>query len=249
MNTIKLSDEELVLLASVVPRFSADADAASERLEIKRTLGDVPADLQPVVSRILQVALENSAVDYGTTDVRYCSFCKTSAGYHTYTRNSRYHRKGEPNYKRPKRLWGARVNGETMCMDCWRKIQPTIVSALRDRPVYMPPSWDEDRPLYAQFNNMECTKCGWTGHEGEMGRDPTMMGDGYYPAKCPECGAENKLFTTDIKRAKGTTVIRVPKSITITTVYGKNRVMDWRRMRMTPVKWPGVEKDGWTIEW
>ena len=39
-----------------------------------------------------------------------------------------------------------------------------------------------------------CHKCGEKMYESEMGKASTLMGDGYYPSKCPKCGAESLLF-------------------------------------------------------
>jgi rubrerythrin len=47
---------------------------------------------------------------------------------------------------------------------------------------------------FTRYQNRKCSKCGWFGHEGQMGRRRTMFGDGYYPAQCPSCNAVNEAF-------------------------------------------------------
>lgn len=73
-------------------------------------------------------------------------------------------------------------------------------------------------PLWTRHSNRRCTKCGWEGHEGEMGRLMTLMGDGYYPALCPECGAGDRLFSRDVETRDGFTV--VPKEVAATQTEG-----------------------------
>ena len=56
----------------------------------------------------------------------------------------------------------------------------------------------------------ECKKCGWIGHDGQLGKLRTLLGDGYYLGKCPDCGAENHAFTVEnIVALEGFEVVEV----------------------------------------
>jgi hypothetical protein len=81
----------------------------------------------------------------------------------------------------------------------------SIPEPQRTFPVQLPPQLiaSPTQPLYTKQSNMKCSKCNWEGHEGEMGKLRTLMGDGWYAGKCPSCGVENTLFSNVIKPTEG----------------------------------------------
>ena len=74
-----------------------------------------------------------------------------------------------------------------------------------------PKHWEAASHKFRRYDNRACTRCGWSGHDGQMRPLRTFMGDGFYPGGCPNCDAENSpLGQTIIKRGEGFTVVEVP---------------------------------------
>lgn len=63
---------------------------------------------------------------------------------------------------------------------------------------------------YRKDDERECFDCGAKMWESEMGRRPALM-EGDYPAKCPECGAEQILLGKTHKSTGGWRLIEVAK--------------------------------------
>ena len=91
----------------------------------------------------------------------------------------------------------------TICTECFARIKSSLLLWLEDEAIEIPEWITGHAPKWKRYQNMECTKCGWKGHEGLMERKPTIMGGGTYPGGCPKCEAVNVLFLQAIERRPG----------------------------------------------
>lgn len=80
------------------------------------------------------------------------------------------------------------------CGDCLAAILPAAKAELAYVQAEIPDALHAaDAPRWKRWPHRKCKQCGWTGNEGQLGKLPALMG-GYYPGKCPSCGAENTPF-------------------------------------------------------
>lgn len=91
------------------------------------------------------------------------------------------------------------------CADCVNRLMPAILDAVSDLEVEINVPGAVTK--FKRVRNRRCTKCGWKGHEGEMGKERTIMGDGWYAARCPRCPAKNTFGISEIEIADGYTMV------------------------------------------
>ena len=218
---VRLTDKELSLLdGKCNEKVQEEVVKAINRLGIKHKLDDVPEHLQDFVTRVVEEAEKNKLLVFRHRRASRCKVCGKSAGYAKYARNSRSHKKGAPNYDRPLTFSGIELAQRSVtmqnsldvgcCADCWEEAESYVKTALTGIEAELPAQIG-DSTKYKRYRNRKC-KCGWMGHEGQMTKKRTMMGDGYYPAGCPECGLENSLFSTNnIELAKGYALVGLEK--------------------------------------
>jgi hypothetical protein len=217
--SVYLTDEELALLdGKCQAKVQKEVDKAKERLSLGQNLGLIPLTHRDFVTRIIQEAQANGELSFTRKSLSSCKVCGKSAGYAKYTRNSKYHDKGDPNYKRPLTFPGVdlasrfvTIRGRaTMgcCWTCWKTVKEYLPEALKDVKAQIPESITGYAPKFKKHDNRKCKKCGWKGHKGEMGRLPCAMSRGTYAGKCPQCDAKNLAFgPTVIKTATGFVVV------------------------------------------
>jgi hypothetical protein len=222
--SVRLTDAELVWLTGHCrPEVQAEVDKAKARLEAARKY-DLPHSLAGLVADVVSEATTEGRLVHFSERIRYCSWCRRDAGYYRY--KSGYNR-GQINPKKPLYFTGMEFarrfirvrNHITLgaCTDCVSLALPTIKAALVGVPVQLPPTLQtEGEQLWERHENRECTKCGWVGHEGEMGRRRTLMGDGTFPSSCPSCKAFNDIGVTVVKSVDGFVVAPVagPEALT-----------------------------------
>jgi hypothetical protein len=190
------------LMAVARNRRKVEVDAAKERLVAVAHLPELAPDLAAFVADVCREARKNGVLDYRHVNTTYCRLCKRSDGYWPVRRSSRYKRKGEPDRDNPKTFAGkdlaqrfvvmqghATLGG---CDQCIEAARPHLLAALADIPCEVPQRFTGEAPRFKKHRNAVCTACGWTGHEGQMGKLRTMMGDGWYPGECPQCHAKNE---------------------------------------------------------
>ncbi len=187
-----LNYKELLLLDG---KCSEKVQATVEQAKKEASFG-----LDSFCNEILRKAVECGELTWGYKKIRCCTQCADKpSGYLPYPRNSRYHRKGAPNYDAPFSYTGvAPFQGfivfqgtEGVCRDCWDKVYlPQIIKYIieNDLPVQIQKNeiaetrWKKD-PIRICF---ECKK---EMYESEMGTNLNFMGDGRYKSTCPHCGA------------------------------------------------------------
>jgi hypothetical protein len=217
MPDVNLTDDELLLLdGQCSPAVQAEVEIAKD----KRALvgfAKVSGDDAEFISRILAEAREQGRLDYRRLLLRHCPICKAMPGYKIYKSGPN---KGRENYDKPLYLGGVdlahrfvHVTGHAArgcCVNCWQRIQPVLAAQLVGVRAAIPAEISGEKPRFARYARKKCEKCGWIGHDGQLGKLRTLLGDGYYPGKCPACGAENHAFTVaNIVTLEGFEVVEV----------------------------------------
>lgn len=218
MPIVDLTDEEIVLLdGKCGEKAQAEVNAAKLRLAAVAAFVGLDAKYAGFIADAVSLAKTDGRLgvrwEYGT----WCRLCKRSAGYAKYKQSGRYHKKGDENRKKPLTmpLIDLRVSFVTIkghvsmgcCDQCWAIIKPELKKALASVQAQMPESLTGEPPKWRRFDNRQCRRCGWKGHEGQMMRLPTLMGDGHYFGGCPNCDAENVFLGRPlIEAAEGFTI-------------------------------------------
>lgn len=218
LRRVQLTDDELVLLdGACSEKVQAEVDGAKQRITSRSLHPDVAPVLAGFIADVVSEAQTNGEVILRRQRLRRCALCGTAPGYVLFKSGPR---RGTPNYKKPRVIEGyefarrfvtvqhhAALGG---CAECLDPILPLIADALRGVNAQIPDRLRaEGEPKRVKHPNRRCTKCGWEGHEGQMGRQRTIMGDGSYPATCPACGAGSEMFSRDIATADGFTIAEV----------------------------------------
>lgn len=219
---IALTDEQLVLLEGHLDEKGQEkVRLAKLRLAFKGAVGEGLNDPQKTfLSKVLEEATTNGKLVCYHTQMSYCEICKRTKTYAKYARSGLYHRKGEFNRDKPIRFSGieladrfVRMEGYPTlgaCNECMNTLLPHLRKHLAGMPVQLPkPLILEQAPLFYKSAHKECTKCGWKGHERQMGQLRTLMGDGHYFGKCPSCGIESTLFSNPVKTVDGFEIVEV----------------------------------------
>lgn len=194
---LDLSDDELVLLDGLCrPEIQTEVEAAKARLAAVTTHSDLDPRHARLLADVMSEATKNGALRWVSTRADHCSLCDDKPyGYVKYKSGPN---RGLKNLKKPfsyaaVEMGRSHVIGYVKlggCNDCMTSLKPHLVEAVSGLRCQVPPPLDTpDRPRWRRYDNRVCTKCGWTGHEGQMGRDRTVMGDGWVPSFCPVCGA------------------------------------------------------------
>lgn len=170
----------------------------------------VPERVGLLAAKAVREAAVEKRLLWQPRSLRFCPICRKDPGYVKYKSGPR---KGESNLNRPRVLRGVemaarfiRIEGSVTiggCVECVDGAAPIIRELLRDVPAELPEPLNPDGRKLKRHARRRCSACGWTGHEGQMGRLPAVFG-GHYPGKCPSCGAKNKPFARDeIETLKG----------------------------------------------
>jgi len=216
MNYVHLTDDEFVVLdGRCTNETQAKVNAAKARVAARGAYGHLTPGVAGLIADAVAEATEHGLLWFANRRIDRCRICKTSAGYAPYKSGPR---KGKPNYGRPLTLHGIEladrfvtVQGHITCggcTDCVNAALPDLREALRGIKVQLPAQlYTDGEPRWVRHRNRQCTSCGWTGHEGEMTRARTLMGDGTYPAGCPSCGTENGFGRSPVDLADGHTIV------------------------------------------
>lgn len=195
--SVSLTYDELLLIDG---KCGEKAQEIVEKAKLEFGFG-----LDPVCNEILAKSIKIGKLTWRYKEISSCETCKDKPrDYYKYARSSRYHRKGDNNYDAPLKYSGIEPNGgfisiagiPGICKDCWfnvylPKLTDYIIS--HDLPIEIQKN-DIVATKYKKDSVYICHKCGEKIYESEMGKARTLVGDGYYPSKCPKCGAESLLF-------------------------------------------------------
>ena len=209
-----LTDDLAILLdGRVDAKQQTRIDAAKRRIEMRTSFAALTDAERKLLNQIADCARNQGLLQNRASQLRLCKVCGESGGYHTVKRSSRYKTRGELDYDSPKYLSGIEFQDSfvTMkgyistgaCKTCVDRLMPHIETVLADLP-HERKWWPGQVSKWKRNRNHLCTKCGWTGHEGEMRRTQTLVGDVDYPSGCPNCAAENRFFgPTEVKIVDG----------------------------------------------
>lgn len=220
---IKLTGEEILALQKVFgglcrKEISIIADKIVKTHEIIEKYG-VSENIASMASSIIDRAKQQGRLIYRKTYVSRCPCCGRNDGYHTVKRETKYKRKGSPDYDNPKVFpaWEFCDSFITIrnsiymgfCESCKDLGLSVLKEELKNIQVEVPSEVLGERCRWKKWLNMKCMKCDWTGHEGQMGLLPTLFDGGRYRGICPSCKAENRIFTTNIVTTEGFTMVEV----------------------------------------
>ncbi len=213
-----LTDEEWMLLdGKCRDEVQARVELAHKRLASIAAHADLPPAQARFIADVVEEATREGLVICCHTLISRCKLCGTSKDYVPY-KSGRY--RGRPNHNKPRYVSGfefakrfIRMDGYPAlgcCRACFDSMQPALKRALANVVAQVPDLLAaEGRPPWRRYQRTRCTKCEWTGHEGQLGKLQALMG-GWYPGKCPSCGAENTPFgPTNIERVDGHEIVEV----------------------------------------
>lgn len=210
MTRLELSDTELALLdGRCEPATQVEVDAAKARLAAVAERPDLDPRHAAFVADVVSEARREGVVRWSWTYANHCGLCDTKPyGYAKYKSGPN---RGRRNINKPLQyrcvdLGTSHVRGYVKlggCGDCVESLRPLLTDLLaRERCQVAPQLAAEGRPLWRRFDRRRCKECGWEGHEGEMGRDRTIMGDGWVPSFCRQVGLLARDHRLDERRLR-----------------------------------------------
>lgn len=198
----ELTDDELVILdGRCRAEVQAEVDAAKDRIAARMRYDDLPPEQAAFIADVVREARSNGLLKWMGVRINHCPLCGWSGEYPRYKQGPR---RGQikDNARRSKTAGVeladrfVRIEGHVLlggCTECMDAVSDRLAEALRGVEAQVPDALRADgEPVRVKHENRRCGDCGWEGHEGEMGRLRTLMGDGTYPGKCPECGVEKQ---------------------------------------------------------
>lgn len=197
-------DQDLVKLDGICsPHTQLMVDKAKKRL-LLRAAG-IDQKLVLLISNIREHLQEYLKFKVNKIKLSSCLLCDKKSSYEKYTRSSRNHRKGTPNYDKPIYFDGVEVNGTACtirgysstgcCVDCWNKNKDVILENIKDIKCENPVDGK-----YRRINIYRC-ECSWEGSEYELVNGTNLV---FETSKntCPKCGTKLGLFSSKIKLVK-----------------------------------------------
>lgn len=192
-------------------------DAAKAAWKIAMEFPQLTAEQSALVIAAREEALDKGRLIHQGISLTYCVVCKTNPGYAPRKRATRYHGKGTPDYNKPLSVPGVeladrfiRVRGHASlgaCSVCFVNLKPALLAALNDVRAELPERLTGTPPRWRKFDKRVCSVCGWSGHEGEMGKLRTLLGDDTYYGQCPQCAARNEFGSEKIRSVDGFVVV------------------------------------------
>lgn len=223
LTALKLTDAELARLdGHCEPATQAAVDSMRARHALAAELaGAGLTDGQVrLVHAVVEHARVNGALSYAYASLNRCGYCDAVGGYAPHKRSGRYHRKGDPDHKRPTYVGGidygqgfVTMRGYATvgaCRACCEAVNPAILARLATMPTALPahfpgaPTYTEatwgggsrTRPRLVRCDIRQCSGCRAIQHEGEMRMLPAIM-EGYYRGGCRSCGIERRPLGPD----------------------------------------------------
>lgn len=221
LHQVKLTAAELLRLDGVTsPDVQKSIDLVKEAAALSARFHVGEAEGIFLASAVRE-GRTSGRLGFSHAQVRWCEICGKGGGYAKHSRSTRSHRKGDNDTSRPLMLSGVDLARGFInfigwpslgcCAECWDTLRPMVVELIEPLPIEAHPKITGHAERWKRWDHMGCKSCGWEGHEGEMGQLRTLMNDGYYPGRCPSCGAENVFLSRVIeRRGEGFTMVPVP---------------------------------------
>lgn len=209
--SVGLTFEELSLLdGKCSDRVQGEVNYAKRCIGMTKEFPDLTEAEIAFIAKAVRAAIDDKKLVIVYRPINNCHICGKAAGYAIYSRRSRYHHKGDINYDKPLTISGVdlkddciRIEGYTTvggCINCFDKLKPYAAKALDGIKAEVPEKLTGKPSKWLRVKTMECSECGWTGLETQMGMLPAIM-NGHYHGQCPHCMAKNMAFgRTKIKR-------------------------------------------------
>ncbi len=197
--SVHLSDADLSkLVNSDDDAIRAAAQQSACRLAAPRRWSDVPAHVAALIADVLDEAKSGRLIWRGVA-ISHCRYCDARSEWKKPPRKKREYEHKLSGVEFADRFvvisGHISVGGCGVCVDL---ATPALRTELSRMQVQLPSSLRIDgAPLLRRWDRCRCRKCEWTGHEGQLGKLRTVMGDGDYPGRCPSCGAERRLLGPD----------------------------------------------------
>lgn len=208
---VELRPEEMLLLdGRVRPEVQRAVDLArdGERVRVQYGLSERHGHL---VANARAVAGEKGEMRLSGAPISHCWLCDRDAGY------------GGKRKDKPLSMDGfdldrgfISVRGHVSLGGCWQcltALKPALQAELASvRAEVSDTLRTPEATQWKKWSLCTCAACGWTGHDGELGKLRTLFNDGWYPGKCPSCGAENRPLGKNLIEHKpdGFVVVPVP---------------------------------------
>lgn len=211
---VKLTDGEILLLDSIERlEIRAIVAAARSRIESVGAYPGLTPERAAFIADVLIEAREAGILIRQWKQIRSCSVCGASGEYRLPSKRHKKERffeiSGVELAKRFISMKGYTAVG--CCSACFESVEAHLIEALQGVPVEIPECWEAAPHRWKRYDKRHCTKCEWTGHEGEMRQLPAIM-RGTYPGGCPNCDAENSAFGLRlIERADGFVMVELPE--------------------------------------
>lgn len=190
---VHLADRDLAtLINSEDVEVRAAAKLAAARLAAPARWSAVPSHVAALIADVIAEGEKNGRLIWQGESVSYCRYCDARSEWKKPPR-----RKNEVEYKLSGVEFAYRfvvVRGFISvggCRACVDQALPILREELSGLAVELPRQLHiEGAPVHRRWERVRCKDCGWTGHEGQLGKMNAIMG-GTYPGKCPSCGAEH----------------------------------------------------------
>lgn len=198
--SVYLSDIDLAtLIGSADPEVSSAARAAGDRLAAVTRWPGVPSCAAALIADVIAEAKREGRLIYRGVAASYCSYCDARSKWEKPKRRRREHEVKVSGIEFADRF--IVISGHISvggCRACVDQALASLKTELTAFPVELPAALRTDgAPTYQRWDLCRCKRCGWRGHDGQLGKLRTLMGDGYYPGKCPSCGAERRPLGPD----------------------------------------------------
>jgi hypothetical protein len=210
---VKLTHDEILVLDG---KCSLETQKIVDSIKEERLLASegLTPEQSRILNKILTYARTHGEVDFQWRNIsgyQRCPICNKRAGYATFKTGKN---KGHENTKKPLYIYGAKFGPEFICYACHDVMKPIIRRHLDNIKCELHRELMLEGAIpMVKSEAYKCNKCGWTGYEHQIGKMPCLMGGGYYPGKCPGCGATQmplsfqNVFTRDY-----TSWVIVPRS-------------------------------------
>jgi hypothetical protein len=214
--SVTLSDADLATLVS-----SQDDDvrnaalAAADRLSAPARYAELPAHVAALVADVLAEARKEGRLIYRGVAVSSCRYCGARSEWKKPPRKKREIEYPVSGVEFADRfIVISRHISVGACRVCVDQAMPVLRAELAGKPVQLPSALHVgDAPVFRRWDRCGCKNCKWIGHEGQLGKLRTLMGDGDYPGKCPSCGAERRFMGPNpFERLDGFDVVEEPRS-------------------------------------
>lgn len=196
---VSLSDVDLArLVDSADPEVVALAQQARDRIAAAEAL-PVPAHVAQLVVDVVAEARATGLLLFRPTATYACFYCGARPEWRKRTPRHRklveYPVQGvEFAYRFVFIQRHISVGGCRACVD---QALPHLIERLADVRAEVPDVLAAaGRPRWRKHRLARCTKCGWSGHEGQMGLLPALL-QGKYPGQCPSCGVKREPLGPD----------------------------------------------------